>query len=245
MKLVQTMTLSKEEIGPELILREANILSSLSHDNIVKCFGYGKGTLTLNVNPKPQTVPYVVIEYFKGGSLFNVLSKVSLKDSLIKSIFRDLVTTVAYCHSMGIAHRDIKPENIMFGPNLEAKLIDFGLSCPISGELKNGLSYEAVGSYPYWPPELYSTTYPFGYIPAKADIYSLGMTLFVMKYRLYPSYIVPPGALMYCFQQEKFWTNLENFTGIKTDPQLTGLLSSMLMPNSLYRPTIQQVLNRI
>ena len=123
----------------------------------------------------------------------------------------------------------------MFDRGLNIKVIDFGLATSILGELLNGLSYTRAGSQPFWSPEIKIAEYPCGYIPAKADIYALGITYFVMKFRFYPQ--------TNQFHKESFWyyTHISSFTQI--DIILIDLLRNMLIINPLYRITIAQVLN--
>jgi len=51
-------------------------------------------------------------------------------------MFKQILLSLNYCHSQGIAHRDLKPENFLFetqDSDSDLKIIDFGLSKMIKG----------------------------------------------------------------------------------------------------------------
>ncbi|MCR5830504.1 MAG: protein kinase [Lachnospiraceae bacterium] len=74
-------------------------------------------------------------------------------------------------HSKNVLHRDIKPGNIMVSQDGNYKLGDFGMA----GSRFEGIeSSNIAGTYDYMAPEVYNH---MGY-DQKADIYSLGMTLY-------------------------------------------------------------------
>ena len=60
-------------------------------------------------------------------SLADLTKVKTLEEQEIKSIFKQIVEGVRFCHSLNIAHRDIKLENILVSDGL-VKIIDFGLS---------------------------------------------------------------------------------------------------------------------
>uniref|UniRef100_A0A6C0HDE0 Protein kinase domain-containing protein n=1 Tax=viral metagenome TaxID=1070528 RepID=A0A6C0HDE0_9ZZZZ len=97
-------------------------------------------------------------------------------------------------HNNGIAHRDIKPENIMINPEtLEIKYIDFGLSCDVENLNKccNCNNRGGVGTAMYNDPIFISTgekNIPITFDELiQSDIWSLGLTMFVMLSGIYPT----------------------------------------------------------
>lgn len=99
----------------------------------------------------------------------------------VKVIIVNLINGLHEIHAYGVAHRDIKPDNIMINPNtLDIKYIDFGLAC-----IKTDCNTSIIGGTQlYIAPEIMYPTRQFGR-PAfdlnslkKADIWSLGMTIF-------------------------------------------------------------------
>jgi len=66
-----------------------------------------------------------------GGELFERLeANGNFSESDARTLFRQMVEGISYCHHQHIAHRDLKPENFLFlnKNSMNLKLIDFGLS---------------------------------------------------------------------------------------------------------------------
>ena len=88
-----------------------------------------------------------------------------------------LIQALQYLHAAGVAHRDIKLDNILVEPKtLSVKFIDFGLSCRLGQ-----CSYARLGTDYYMAPEIWFETpgLQYNFLDwTKADIWSLGMTLF-------------------------------------------------------------------
>lgn len=103
--------------------------------------------------------------------------------------FQQLISAIEYLHSVGCAHRDVKPSNILVDADMNLKLIDFGLG-NLYGD--DQLLKTACGSPCYAAPELISGD---RYEPLLVDIWSSGVTLYVMLYGLLPFDEDDKGAL--------------------------------------------------
>lgn len=150
--------------------REAKVLSTLEHPNIVRLYHFGL------VGDRP----YQVVDYLQGVSLSERLVKGPLSINEFGQIFLQMVDALDYASSRDIVHRDIKPGNIFLcnsddGESIHAVLLDFGIVRQINTNGATLTSTQAVlGSPPYMSPEQCKT----GLVDHRSDIYSLGCTMF-------------------------------------------------------------------
>jgi len=96
---------------------------------------------------------------------------------------KQMVDAVAHLHSRGVAHLDLKPENWVIGGYLEAptvKLFNFGLAEWCKGGDQTPLT-QACGTLHYVAPEVLRGAYGL-----PADLWTLGVVMFLMMYGAYP-----------------------------------------------------------
>nr|ABY58263.1 serine-threonine kinase [Persea americana]ABY58269.1 serine-threonine kinase [Persea americana] len=149
------------------IKREISTMRLASHPNVVQLYEV----------MATKTKIYFVLEYVKGGELFNKVAKGKLKEDVARKYFQQLVSAVDFCHSRGVYHRDLKPENLLVDENENLKVTDFGLSALAESKRQDGLLHTTCGTPAYVAPEVISRK---GYDGAKADIWSCGVILFVL-----------------------------------------------------------------
>ena len=65
-----------------------------------------------------------------------IQSTQELSDDVIKLMMYQLVRSLHFLHSAGIAHRDVKPKNILVNSDLTLKLCDFGLARPVGSQFR-------------------------------------------------------------------------------------------------------------
>ncbi|OEL36720.1 CBL-interacting protein kinase 11 [Dichanthelium oligosanthes] len=152
----------------EQIKREISIMRLVKHPNVLQLF---------EVMASKSKI-YFVLEYAKGGELFNKIAKGGkLSEDAARKYFHQLISAVDYCHSRGVYHRDLKPENLLLDENENLKVSDFGLSALAESKRQDGLFHTTCGTPAYVAPEVLSRK---GYDGAKADIWSCGVILFVL-----------------------------------------------------------------
>ncbi|XVF27479.1 hypothetical protein REPUB_Repub14bG0111000 [Reevesia pubescens] len=149
------------------IKREIAILRRVRHPNIVQLF---------EVMATKSKI-YFVMEYVRGGELFNKVAKGRLKEDVARKYFQQLISAVNFCHARGVYHRDLKPENLLLDENGDLKVSDFGLSAVSDQIRQDGLFHTFCGTPAYVAPEVLARK---GYDAAKVDIWSCGVILFVL-----------------------------------------------------------------
>ena len=153
----------------ERFIREAEILSDIDHQNIVKMFDYG-------ILDDDDETPYIVMEYLSGKPLNQVISEMQLSLSEKIRIIKDIADILSVVHKKGILHRDIKPANIMLTDDNVIKLMDFGIARLRNSNLT--MTQELLGSPAYMPPETFESVQ---LSDVRSEIYSLG----VIAYELF------------------------------------------------------------
>jgi len=150
---------------------EAWTMFRLRHPGIVRVFDVGS---------TPEG-PYLTMPLISGGTLAERLDREgSLGFEQAVVIAEKLARAVSHAHERGVVHRDIKPENVMLNDDGEPILADFGLAKLslseglIPGSDEDLTKGEFVGTLAYAPPEQVMGES----IDGRADIYSIGATLF-------------------------------------------------------------------
>jgi serine/threonine protein kinase len=128
---------------------------------------------------KKYEIQYLVLELIKFGELFDYIffPQKGFGEEIGKYIFTQLIEGLDACHKTGTVHRDMKTENIMLGEGWQMKIADFGFSTKTEGKKGNGLLYTALGTASYASPELLQKK---PYLGVPSDIFSLGVSLFVL-----------------------------------------------------------------
>ena len=150
-------------------LKEAKIISSLNHPNIVRI---------LDVFEENNTA-YYVMEYVNGYSLADRVNKYgALNENDAVGYIKQVAGALDYIHQQRINHLDVKPANIMIRrSDNKAILIDFGVSKQYD-VFGGQTSTTPVGiSHGYAPMEQYNAGGVSSFSP-QTDIYSLGATLY-------------------------------------------------------------------
>ena len=154
------------------VLNEANILSKLDHQNIIKFYD-------LFESKKPKHSINIVTEYADGGDLSEKIKERKNKnnnfsESEILDYFTQICLAIKHIHEKKIIHRDLKSGNIFLMKTGLVKLGDFGISKKFMKTMEKAKTM--VGTPYYLSPEIISGN-PYD---AKSDIWSLGVLLYEM-----------------------------------------------------------------
>jgi serine/threonine protein kinase len=167
-KIISRDMIIKQQMEEQL-KKEIAIMKMLKHPNIIE--------LTEVLQTKNHI--YIVLELVSGGELFDKIVKLKRFDEkTARGYFQQLINGISYCHENGVAHRDLKTENLLLDAHDTMKISDFGLSAVTSdGGGKKKVLQTTCGTPNYVAPEVIEE---HGYDGFKADIWSLGVILYVM-----------------------------------------------------------------
>ncbi len=167
----------------DLFLREARVLFSLTHPNIVRMYDVGGLPMRapLASGAWAPSVPFVILEMIEGRSLQDEISAriaqrgPHFSTAEITSLFRQVLDGVAFAHEHGVVHRDLKPSNVMLvgsGPGWSVKVVDFGIA-------RVAASAETTAGAPFTPmyaaPEQWDAT--LGPLGPGTDLFAIGLML--------------------------------------------------------------------
>ncbi|VAH94269.1 unnamed protein product [Triticum turgidum subsp. durum] len=185
-QLVAVKYIERGEKIDENVQREIINHRSLRHPNIIR---FKEVILT-------PTHLAIVMEYASGGELFERICNAGrFSEDEARFFFQQLLSGVSYCHSMQVCHRDLKLENTLLdgstAPRL--KICDFGYS---KSSVLHSQPKSTVGTPAYIAPEVLLKKEYDGKLPAAnplffdemkiADVWSCGVTLYVMLVGAYP-----------------------------------------------------------
>ncbi|OIW30927.1 kinase-like protein [Coniochaeta ligniaria NRRL 30616] len=251
-KEISYLKMSQKE--REQLHAEFQILSTLSHPNIVKYYH--------REHLKQSQDLHFYMEYCGNGDLGRVIRDLSHKnqyaeESFVWSIFAQLVTALYRCHygvdppevgktilglgstakpkaptgGMTILHRDLKPENVFLGEDNSVKLGDFGLSKMIQS---HDFASTYVGTPFYMSPEICAAEK----YTLKSDIWSLGCIIYELCTR------EPP------FNAKSHFQLVQRIKEGKISPlpaiysaELMAVIKDCLKVNPERRPDTAQLLN--
>ncbi|CAL5377294.1 unnamed protein product [Camellia sinensis] len=172
-ELVAVKYIKRGDKIDENVQREIINHRTLRHPNIVR---FKEVILT-------PTHLAIVMEYASGGDFFERICNAGrFSEDEARFFFQQLISGVSYCHAMQVCHRDLKLENTLLdgSPAPRLKICDFGYSKSL---VLHSQPKSTVGTPPYIAPEVVLKKEYDGKI---ADVWSCGVTLYVMLVGAYP-----------------------------------------------------------
>ena len=176
---ILSRSISENLVTSQRFIREAQSAAQLNHVNIVRVLDCGT----------QNEVIYYVMEYVKGGSTGDLIKqgkKFSEDEAL--AIGQSVCRALQEAEKISIVHRDIKPDNIMIAAEGVFKLADLGLAkSPESAEQNTRADLTGyqigMGTPHYMAPE---QAIDAKNVDIRADLYSLGVTLFQLSTGVLP-----------------------------------------------------------
>lgn len=233
-------------------LRAADILMNASHPNLIKVFD------VIQTN----THIYIYMENCESGTMYDYLKTQNkrgrpLRGWRVRKWTRQIADALNYMHTtLFMAHRDLKLDNIGLDGELNCKILDFGFSCSIREERKVssfGMLYRPAastaqtfvkkyhnslcGTKLYMAPEVMAViNRAKKYEASRADMYSLGVCLFLLLTGHYPCVQNLQQNIRYETYKTKYV-----YSAISVDA--FDLLHNLLTPFPTQRFTAQDVLD--
>jgi serine/threonine-protein kinase len=149
------------------LVREAQILATVRHPNVVQVFDAGIA----------EGVAFVAMELVAGESLDARLTRErALPLATAMRLMLQLLAGLGAAHAAGVVHRDIKPANLVVLGDGTLKIVDFG----ISRSSAVAASAASVGHWQGTPGYMAPEQFEAGIVDARADLYSAAVVLFCM-----------------------------------------------------------------
>ncbi len=180
-KVIHTEHMARR-YAERLFFKEAQAMAQVRHPNVVQIYSFGYHS----------SYPYIVSEYVPGESLADVVSRSgALHPDVALGALEQSALGLDAVHQTGMVHRDVKPDNILISADYRCQLADFGL-VKVQGER----SGRRIGTPFYMSPEVAKEqSLPDGDAHL-SDIYSLGVTAFVLLTGKFPFHDSNPEVLL-------------------------------------------------
>jgi tetratricopeptide (TPR) repeat protein len=164
---LKVIAISGVDAGEEArFRREGRVLAGLRHPNIVRLVDFGQ---------LDEGQPYVAMEWLEGEDIAQRQKRAPMALCDCLEIAAQVADALAAAHGAGIIHRDVKPSNVIIVESKTAKLVDFGVAAAQDAKLTR--TGAIIGTPAYMAPEQARGDEE---VDARADLYSLGATLFEM-----------------------------------------------------------------
>lgn len=160
--------------------REYRTLARLRHRGVIRVYDIGE------VNG----LFYMAIELLEGETLEEFLARnKAIGEPAAISIAKQIAEALDYLHAQGFVHRDVKSSNIMITPNGRAILFDFGTVYDMSNPMPNEQGIYGTPAF-LAPEQIMVETDPdkAPEIDGRADLYALGIVLYLMAAGRKPFY---------------------------------------------------------
>lgn len=174
-RLVALKVLPVDKLGDKSALlrfyREARAIASLDHPNIVRAHDIDRF----------EQLHFLVMEYVDGTSIQEIVSRNGPLDPVRAANYvAQAAHGLQHAYELGMVHRDIKPGNLLLDRHGQIKILDMGLARFFHRTNDNVTEkFDAncvLGTADYLAPEQAVSNV----VDIRADIYSLGATLYFM-----------------------------------------------------------------
>lgn len=233
--------LKSEKLNVEMFNSEVSLLKSIKSENVLHIYDHGKGK-KIKSNGKSKEVYYIIMELMQHGDLIKYISNISpnsnenigFGENYARLIFAQLLDGLEAIHNSDAVHRDIKPDNIMIGNDYKLKYVDLGFSTKKS----NILLKQYLGTPAYAAPEIHIRR---PYLGEYSDIFSLGVTLFVLVTGSLPFRLPVPNDMLYQFFVRNDYIGFWRQRKVKVSISFMQLFDNLVAFDYSQRPSISEI----
>ncbi|HEX4339440.1 MAG TPA: protein kinase [Polyangiaceae bacterium] len=231
----------------QMFLREAQILSQLRSEDILRALDHGRVVCPADGVERP----YIVVDFLEGRPLADELEQrgaeiprrpYSLEEAV--TLLEPIARALSVCHASGIVHRDVNPRNVFLEDvgdgRVRAKLIDFGFAKEVYRT--EALRLESVDgtlfarSPDYAAPEHYDRE-QYGELSETTDIYTVALMLVEMLTLERPLKGVTDTDLWNATRDENDRPTPNN-RGARVSARVEALFAEALAVDQLKRPQV-------
>jgi eukaryotic-like serine/threonine-protein kinase len=156
--------LARRRGARERFSREARVMASLQHPNIVAVHDIGEC----------QGLIFFSMDYLPAGSLAVRLPAPADSRIALVQLLHPVASAVGVAHAHGVVHCDLKPSNVLLDATDLPVVTDFGLATMPEGDSGDG-PLRVVGTPAYMAPEQVSG---LGHVSPATDVWALGVILY-------------------------------------------------------------------
>ena len=213
-------------VDTKVLKREVSALWKLSHPNIVEL-------RAVCLEPRFEGI---VLEYVEGGTLGEMVRGEPMKAGAAMSVFREVLSAVAYIHSKKCMHLDLKCDNILMDGGGRPKLTDFGTSFEQRATMVAMTSASNL-TLAWAAPERFDND--SSKLTTACDVYSCGMVLFEMVTGRAPFDDLGPHQVVKAVVVEKKQPQIE---GANVDAKCVELMKTCWAWDAEKRPSANELL---
>jgi serine/threonine protein kinase len=187
---------------------------------------------------------YSIMEFLDTELYDIVESSGPCNEGLARFYFRQIVLGLQYLHSLPMSHRDMSLENVLVNKRGLCKIIDLGMCLRVARLSNNQValmpSQGQCGKKNYIAPEVLANLTPFQ--PLLVDIWALGVMLFILVTGVPPMDVASGVDERYRMVFRGQLRLLLEQWGFTLSPSLVDLMTMILRPQPLLRPSIEAIL---
>lgn len=235
--------------GANMIMKEHMLLQNLKeHPNILRSYHASlQGTIEKEGETEKDMM-YNILEFAEHGSLsFFIRTTGHLEEEIARLQFLQIASATEYIHSQDYAHLDLKLENILLDKYFNTKVADLGAADYVGKT--GGMTSHRRGTILYMAPEVLELKSGGSFNAYAADVYSLGVCLYVMLVGEFPKF----NDALSCAATNDIYKSIDEETEDEQVDSISlkrweliskdakDLILAMISLDPLSRPTISEV----